>query len=94
MGFYRKKPIVIEAILWAGDNIEEVLEFMSPLDALPNAGYVQPGIGHTPLLATLDIPTLEGTMTASAGDYIIKGVAGEFYPCKPDIFEASYEPVE
>jgi hypothetical protein len=92
---YRKKPVVIDAVLWTGANIEEVIAFMSPLDQLPNPeGYVDPGIGHIPALGTLEIPTLEGTMTASVGDWIIKGVKGEFYPCKPDIFEATYEAVE
>lgn len=56
-------------------------------------GMVGKGLGHVPSLGTLDIPTLEGTMTAQPGDYIIRGVKGEYYPCKPDIFEAIYERV-
>lgn len=79
---YRKKPVVIEAVQFTGDNHKEVVEFA------PVAGYVTLN-GVT----SLAIPTLEGTMNAVAGDYIIKGVQGEFYPCKPDIFTATYEEV-
>ena len=91
---YRKKPVVIEAVRWTGANIEEVLPFFGDFSKLPRAPddpHVHQGIGHCPPEGTLDIPTLEGTMTARAGDWIIKGVKGEFYPCKPDIFEATYE---
>ena len=63
------------------------------LGNLPDGVHVGTGLGFTPALGTLDIPTLEGVMTASPGDWIIKGVAGEFYPCKSDIFEATYERV-
>lgn len=92
---YRKKPVVISALEWTGSNIEAALAFID-FTALPDDGmYVNgPGLGHVPALGTLDIPTLEGTMTASPGDWIIRGVKGEFYPCKPDIFEATYEPVD
>lgn len=91
---YRKKPVVIEAVQWTGENLEEVLGWID-FSSLPDDGvHVGPGIGHTPALGTLDIPTLEGTMTASPGDWIIKGIKGEFYPCKPDIFDATYEPVQ
>jgi len=92
---FRKKPVVIEAMQWNGSNIDEVLGFID-LKSLPDDGVHVggPGIVHRPLLGTLDIPTLEGTMTASPGDWIIKGVQGEFYPCKPDIFDATYEAVE
>ena len=77
---YIKKPVEIEAVQWNGENTEEVLEFTN------HAAIFEDG--------ELQIPTLEGTMTASAGDYIIKGVKGEFYPCKPDIFKATYAGVE
>ena len=91
---YRKKPIVIEAIQWNGRNIEEVLQFMRP-DELPSDGInAVRGVGHTPMTGDLDIPTLEGVMTAKPGDWIIRGVKGEYYPCKPDIFEATYEKAE
>lgn len=83
MPFYRKKPVTIEAVQWTGDNTLEAGQFMgmSP-DFSAKRVY-----GKIILL----IPTLEGVMEASVGDYIIKGIKGEFYPCKPDIFAASYE---
>jgi hypothetical protein len=77
---YRKKPVVIEAVHWTGDNLSEIQAFC------PQARIVF-GFG-------VAIDTLEGTMMASGGDWIIRGVKGEFYPCKPDIFEATYEQVE
>lgn len=77
---YRKKPVIIETVQWTGENLSEVLEF-----AHPRANYVA---------GTLAIFTLEGSMTVSIGDFIIKGVQGEFYPCKPDIFAETYEAVE
>lgn len=77
---YRKKPVVIEAVQWVGDNLSEIQSF-----------YKAPGI----LVGdTIKIVTLEGVMTANKGDWIIKGVRGEYYPCKPDIFAATYELVE
>ena len=92
---YRKKPVVIDAIQWDGTNIDEAVRFIADghetFDHLPDSIHVGGGVGHTPALGTLDIPTLEGTMTASPGDWIIRGVKGEFYPCKPDIFAATYE---
>lgn len=90
---FRKKPVVIEAVQWQGDNIQEVLSIVD-FDKLPdlNDGYIKPGISQ--VLGTLEIPTLEGVMTATSGDWIIRGVEGEVYPCKPSIFETTYEPVE
>jgi len=79
---WRKKPVVIEAARWTGDNWATMLDFVV-------AGG---GDAHTEDDA-LVISTLEGDMRADPGDWIIKGVQGEFYPCKPDIFEATYEPV-
>ena len=76
---FRKKPVVIEAIQWTGDNVEEVGEFL--------AGVHWATAGRNAV-----IPTREGDMAASPNDWIIKGIAGEFYPCKPDIFAATYEP--
>lgn len=81
---FRKKPVVIEAIQYIfdeqnnTDNVEEICTFMS-------AKGIQ--MRNQKIL----IPTLEGAMWASSNDYIIKGVNGEFYPCKPDIFEKTYE---
>ena len=85
MSKYRKKPVVIEAIQWNGINLEELKWFMKEKFK---------GTSVSEITFELQIPTLEGTMSASLGDYIIRGVKGEFYPCKPDIFEATYEPVE
>ena len=95
MPFFRKKPVVIEAIEWNGTEacLQKILKWDGFLDSLPDDGvHVGRGVGYVPALGTLDIPTLEGVMTAQPGDWIIRGVAGEFYPCKPDIFEATYEP--
>lgn len=91
---YRKKPVVIEAVRYDGFNKGEVDAFVgTSLECeIYDAGW-QAG-AMVPPIRTLIIPTLEGERIASPGDYIIKGVAGEFYPCKPDIFEATYEEVE
>ena len=91
MAKYRKKPVIIEArqltkdvgerinlALWCGGEINHDPKPSDPTD----------------VRITIRIPTLEGVMTADIGDWIIKGVQGEFYPCKPDIFEATYEPAE
>lgn len=78
---YRKKPVVIEAVKWTGDNIDEVRKFC------PVVVYGAIRAGRF----DLTIPTLEGKHNALVGDYIIRGVKGEFYPCKPDIFEQTYE---
>lgn len=90
---YRKKPIVIEAIQLKVDNFDEVCEFMGETPALeynPDFGIDEHGNTNEPYLGVY-IETLEGKMLASYGDYIIKGVNGEFYPCKPDIFEKTYD---
>lgn len=81
---FRKKPIVIEAIQWEATqkNWDEIKAFCD---------IVKPGIMGT---GSIIIPTLEGDHTANRLDWIIKGVNGEFYPCKPDIFEKTYEPAE
>lgn len=83
MAKYRKKPVVIEAVQWNGYNLNECCDFCPAI------------IGETfRANGNLTIPTLEGKMTANTNDYIIKGVNGEFYPCKPDIFAKTYEKVE
>ena len=84
---YRKKPVVIEAVQWTGDNGEEINDFCGN-----NAKFTLLCI-NTKISYRLGIETLEGFMEASTGDYIIKGVNGEFYPCKPDVFEKTYEKV-
>jgi len=75
---YRKKPVIITAIQWKGDNESEIMHFIG--------GCTLP-IEDDKLI----IPTLEGDMIASLNDYIIKGIRGECYPCKPDIFKETYE---
>lgn len=90
---YRKKPVVVDAIQWAGYNSTEIKAFAgdSAEVYIHDAAW---SAGVAPLRVEVTIYTLEGNMRASVGDYIIKGVHGEFYPCKPDIFEETYEPVE
>lgn len=88
---YRKKPVVIEAYNWTGDM----------QDAL-RVPWIDEATGETIMFnfiiddprGQVEIDTLEGTMVASPGDWIIRDVKGEISPCKPDIFEATYEPVE
>ena len=83
MSRYRKKPIVIEAIQWDGEDatLNELGRFIGKTI-------------HLDICSQFTIETLEGDMKASMFDYIVKGIQGEFYPCKPDIFEATYELVE
>ena len=82
---YRKKPVVIEAIEFTRDNWDEVYEFT-------NGKAHSLCIARIPYAkATCRVDTLEGYHIATEGDFIIKGVKGEFYPCKPDIFEQTYE---
>ena len=84
MPFYRKKPVVIEAIKFTGVNEVRQADYEQFVgQALDVRAY-----GNTLCLV---IPTLEGEHIASPGDMIIKGVNGEFYPCKPDIFAKTYE---
>ena len=90
---FRKKPVVIEAIQFNGFNPGEIKKFVGDAcsveyhDAAHQAGAGGVGVDIT-------IHTLEGDMKVSREDYVIKGVNGEFYPCKPDIFEKTYEPLE
>jgi hypothetical protein len=96
---YRKKPVVIEAMQWDG----------TPEDATPIIDWVLAGDGTARYVdyggeeidgvwvedpAYIAIDTLEGTMKASESDMVIRGVKGEHYPCKPDIFAATYEPAD
>ena len=80
---FKKKPVEIEAIMFNGWNWAECYQFMS------DKTLVFPSVLKQ--IDKIEIKTLEGTMTASIGDWIIKGVNGEFYPCKPDVFEKTYE---
>lgn len=80
---YRKKPVEIEAIQYMGVNIDEVEDFVDQkLLRLEKENGI-----------SLGIPTLEGIMIASIGDYIIRGISGEYYPCKPEIFKVTYDEV-
>lgn len=85
---YRKKPVVIEAVQWNGGNYQEICQFVGR-NLERDASELCNGVPSLIL-----IPTLEGVMEASVYDYIIKGVNGEFYPCKPDIFAKTYELAE
>ena len=76
---YRTKPCEIEAMKWTGRNVAEIMRFVKNESAIITNGV-------------LIIKTLEGDMVASTGDYIIRGLRGECYPCKPDVFQKKYEP--
>lgn len=100
---YRKKPVVIEAIQWDGRNTFDVITFLEgkePDIRHPRALEAWDDFCESARRKGLDIKTLEdgsdnrAKHVASIGDWIIKGVKGEFYPCKPDIFEATYERAE
>ena len=78
--YYKKKPVVVSAVKWDGTNLQEILSFTN------NKAMMKSN--------TLIIPTLEGTMAADVGSYIIKGVKGEYYPCRGDIFEDTYEEIK
>jgi hypothetical protein len=77
---FRKKPVIIEAVQWMGNNGDEIAKFMGRESITDGADLV--------------IYTLEGNMRANVGDWIIRGVSGELYPCKSDIFQQTYELVE
>ena len=91
MAKYRKKPVVIEAFQWTGDNLREIIDFTGLHESAKKWTWEE--YEKVVALQGLKIFTLEGPLNASPGDYIIKGVQGEFYPCKPDIFEATYDRV-
>lgn len=82
---FRKKPVSVSAIQWTGDNVLEVKEFFGKDSDKCNS------LGQS---SNLIIETLEGNLIALPGDFIIRGIKGEYYPCKPDIFEKTYEVVE
>ena len=85
---YRKKPVVIEANVFRGgaENATAIINWSLTFETGRSIRYHSED-------DTLKIDTLEGTMTANPGDFIIRGISNEFYPCKPDIFEATYEPL-
>ena len=99
---FRKKPVVIEAVQWTGTNVRQIYSFMheesilnSAMDRVKWDEFENLHWGKDWHIKTLeDGPNGEAKHIASVGDWIIKGIKGEFYPCKPDIFEATYERVE
>lgn len=93
MAKFRKKPVEIEAIQYNNINKEEIEEFVGhELRSLVDSYHYDLGLPIPPT-RYLFINTLEGEMQVNPGDYVIKGVKGVFYPCKPDIFEATYDKV-
>lgn len=102
---YRKKPVIIEAVQLEWTAWNEICAFagVGPIaEGKPQGGWAIPGAAGsfsqceqtTDHVLALAIPTLEGVMIGNEHDWIIKGVQGEFYPCKPDIRAATYEPVD
>lgn len=98
---YRKKPVEIQALQLRWDTWNEMCSFAEPgfgankpvgVYVLPDGRYTNKFPGDDARIGML-IPTLEGEMLAIEGDYVIRGVKGELYPCKPDIFAATYEAV-
>jgi hypothetical protein len=101
---FRKKPVVIEAVQWDGANADEVVKWAqgdwekpTPFAPKGKSIWIKQKVldadAHpVECLWFLVIPTLEGDHEAAPGDWIIRGIKGELYPCKPDIFAATYEP--
>jgi len=92
---FRKKPVVIEAMQITGSHArnEDIIKWVNA--HTPNFDPLDSGTWKiAAYYGEVTIRTLEGEMKATKGDWIIRGVKGEFYPCKPDIFEATYEPFE
>ena len=99
---YRKKPVTIEAIQWDGKNLVDVSAFLynkthkealKEINSSDISCKIWDDYESIIIREGLTIDTLEGKMKADIGDYIIKGINGEFYPCKPDIFDKTYEEV-
>lgn len=90
MGRYRKIPVEVDAIRYTGDNLAEVEEFMGGKGKVQKTFVRGPGRG---MRAGIKIQTLEGTMSTAVGSWIIRGIKGEYYPCREDIFEQTHEEV-
>lgn len=90
MKAYRKKPVVINAVQWDGSIVgaTEIIDWILSQPGNRTARYVDYDTNSSPYIA---IDTLEGTMNADTDDWVIRGIAGEFYPCKPDIFADLYD---
>lgn len=95
MAKYRKKPVVVEATQWFkhGDHLAVWPADIRAHPSIPHSDHMEGGTCKAAYDAHGDIKTLEGWHLVCPGDWIIRGVKGEFYPCKPDIFEQTYEPV-
>lgn len=92
--FYRKKPVVIQAVQLRRDTWSEMCEFLGPFSEGTRGCWIGEDGKESPTMTErlgLVIHTLEGDMLAVENDWIIRGVQGEYYPCKPDIFEQTYE---
>lgn len=95
MSFYRKKPVIIEAIQWDGTNLKEVTQFLG-IHPEKSKWYdtFQDYVDHIKRKGdSFHIFSIKGNMTTNLGDYVIKGLDGEFYPCNPDVFQKTYETV-
>jgi hypothetical protein len=96
---FRKKPIVVEAIQWTGTAAAAtpIIDWVLTGNAAARYRSAEPGVdingASIVIPETIDIDTLEGVMSALPGDWIIRGVVGEFYPCRDDVFQATYEAV-
>ena len=93
MSKYVKLPVEIEAMQWTRENEVALSHWLLKYDYDCKVEYDLDCSNEKAIISEIRIPTLEGVMKASLGDYIIKGVNGEFYPCKPDIFEKTYRKV-
>jgi len=93
---FRKIPVTIDAIQWTGENLRDVINFTDgqPDTRTHHAGMMWDQYADLVARDGLKIFTLEGEMNASVGDWIIRGIKGEYYPCKPDIFSATYVPAD
>lgn len=94
MPIFRKKPVAIQAIQLNWRNWSDICNFLGGIVGPHNPGRygkASDTCGEEGPYLNLTIPTLEGDHLACHGDWIIKGVQGEFYPCKPDVFAATYE---
>jgi hypothetical protein len=93
---YRKKPVIVEALKWTGKNHRDMFDFLTDHKFENNTMFTNGNtfyIDYVKVEGGLIIKTLEGEHLAEIGEFIIKGIKGEFYPCKPDIFEKTYEEV-
>lgn len=94
MGKYRKKPVVVNAIQWTGENRREMFDFLTNYEKTDKSiESITKDFFISRYSQELVIKTFENAHVANVGDYIIRGAHGEFYPCKPDIFRETYEEV-